>query len=68
MATLVIETKPCPMCGGVKFLEVKDTEWNKFNSPSRPSVQECFPNMPAGDREMLVSGTCPTCWDKMFAF
>lgn len=30
-------------------------------------VQACFPDMKAEDRETLISGTCPACWDKVFA-
>lgn len=29
-------------------------------------IQDCFPCLDRGLREMLVSGTCPVCWDKMF--
>lgn len=27
-----------------------------------------FLNLFANDRERLISGICPTCWDKMFAY
>lgn len=29
-------------------------------------VQDAFPNMPPEWREMLISGTCPSCFDDMF--
>jgi hypothetical protein len=29
-------------------------------------VQVAFPEMSVGEREQLVSGTHPGCWDKMF--
>jgi hypothetical protein len=29
-------------------------------------IQDCFPDLPRDLREMLVSGTCPECWDEMF--
>jgi hypothetical protein len=29
-------------------------------------VQDAFPEMPKQHREMLISGTCPECWDDMF--
>ena len=30
------------------------------------SITEILPDMPAGDREMLISHTCEDCWDKFF--
>ena len=29
-------------------------------------VQDAFPNMPREWREMLISSTCPSCWNDMF--
>lgn len=29
-------------------------------------VQEMFPHLEASQREMLISRTCPACWDEMF--
>ena len=56
----------CTWCkepvGIVAFVQ----EWDMWFSPDRPMVQRCFPDMSAENREMLVSGTCPACWDSMF--
>lgn len=30
-------------------------------------VQNIFPSWPPEDREMLISGTCPSCWEEMWA-
>lgn len=30
-------------------------------------IQQAFPELSAGDRELLISGTCPTCFDAMFS-
>lgn len=29
-------------------------------------IQDAFPDMPAEDREFLISGLCPKCWNKLF--
>ena len=29
-------------------------------------IQKALPELPAQYREMLISGTCPSCWDAMF--
>ena len=29
-------------------------------------VQNAFPTLSADDRERLISGTCPECWNRLF--
>lgn len=29
-------------------------------------IQRALPELSANDRELLISGICPTCWDEMF--
>ena len=29
-------------------------------------IQNALPELNTDQRELLISGTCPTCWDKMF--
>lgn len=29
-------------------------------------IQRAFPEMDSGTRELLISRTCETCWDRMF--
>jgi len=29
-------------------------------------IQNAMPNVPAGDRELLISGFCSTCFDNLF--
>ena len=29
-------------------------------------IQNALPELDADQRELLISGTCPTCWDEMF--
>jgi hypothetical protein len=30
------------------------------------AVQKCFPELSAGDRELLISSTCDSCFKKLF--
>ena len=30
------------------------------------SIQHAMPNVPAGEREMLISGMCDRCWKEIF--
>ena len=29
-------------------------------------IQVALPTLTEGERELLISGTCDTCWDRMF--
>jgi hypothetical protein len=29
-------------------------------------MQEIFPDLSIGDRELLISGTCDTCWQNLY--
>jgi len=59
--TIVTE---CPFCGCVNFINVSDNEYREWQNGEL--VQKAFPKLSAGEREMLISGICPDCWDNMF--
>ena len=54
----------CPICG--KFHEVMVSEADYYNWQDGELAQNAFPYLSAEEREILISGICPTCWDKMF--
>lgn len=57
-------TKPCLHCGKSSTLRINAEQlalWNKGIL-----VQTAFPDMPAPERELLISGTHPECWNKIF--
>ena len=61
----VVVEVTCPFCGKVSVLTLPTdgyTAW-KLNGVL---VQDAFPALSAEDRELLISGICPTCWDGMF--
>ena len=64
MANSVIVYKNCPFCGKEQRKEFPVEGWAKYMKGEH--VQNCFPEMSADDREFLISGICPTCWDKTF--
>ncbi len=44
-------------------------EWEeKYLQAEEPteSITNIFPDMPAGEREMLISNTCEDCWNSFF--
>ena len=62
--TINVTTNPCIMCGETSKVEMlvhHYLEWQKGGLLDR-----VCPEMPKETREMLISGTHPDCWDKMF--
>lgn len=61
-------TKRCLMCGNEVQLTATVEQWNEFygDRHSRRPVQDIFPEMSPGNREMLLSGICSCCFDKLF--
>lgn len=55
----------CPRCRKVHPILVNIEDYLDWHAGMR-LTQEAFPYLNADEREMLISGTCPTCWDEMF--
>lgn len=54
----------CPFCGRGNEVEVNENDY--FDWDDGMDVAVAFPYLSANEREMLVSGICPTCWEIMF--
>ena len=54
----------CPFCGRANEVEVNEDDYLDWQDGML--VQDAFPYLSADEREMLISGICPTCWDGMF--
>lgn len=62
MASVLI-TKACPFCNR-RYQNVFDADaYRKWEQGM--NVQDAFPDRSADDREFLITGICPECWDKM---
>lgn len=56
----------CSQCQEVITLSITEQQyldWKKSNQ----NIQDYFPNVSADERELLISGVCGKCFDKMFA-
>jgi len=63
--TVDVDTNPCIMCGKtskVKMLVHHYLEWQNGGL-----IDRVCPEMPKEIRELLISGTHPECWDKLYA-
>lgn len=54
----------CPFCGHANFIEVNENDYLDWEDGEL--AQNAFPYLSADEREMLISGICPKCWDGMF--
>lgn len=54
----------CPICGKVSYIDVPFEGYLAYMQ-GEPIIK-CFPSLSADEREMLISGVCPQCWDEMF--
>lgn len=65
MKTLLVLEVKCPFCGESTAVEVFESDYNAWKCGTL--AQEAFPYLNADEREVLISGICPDCWEKMFA-
>lgn len=55
----------CPICGKATFISVKMEDYINWTENDY-LIQDAFPYLSAEERECLITGICPTCWEKMF--
>lgn len=56
----------CILCHSEHTILVNREDWDLYNSPSRPHIQDIFPYLSPADRELLISGLCSDCWSSLF--
>ena len=57
---------PCSECGKFVTIKVKTVDYLEWNSPSRRHVQDVFPYLTAGEREMFITRICDECFKEIF--
>lgn len=53
----------CPFCGRGNEVEVNEMDYLDWQDGKLAQV--AFPYLSVDEREKLISGICPTCWDRM---
>ena len=56
----------CPICGKQHKVLVREEDWELYNSPDRPHVQDIFPYLSPAERELLITGIDDECFNRMF--
>lgn len=64
MKTVVI-FKKCNKCGVSSVLKVGEEDYFSFVN-NGVFVQDAFPYLSIGERELLISSTCGKCFDEIF--
>lgn len=54
----------CPICHKDYTLRVPKDGYDKWKDGTL--IQDAFPNMGPGDRELMQTGICNECWDKLY--
>ncbi len=65
---MIVQTPQCISCGQIGYVDdVKEKDYKVWMmSKDRPKIQDIFPYLNADQREQLMTGTHPACWNQMF--
>lgn len=63
--TVEVPTRRCIHCGKTGTVTVPKAELEAATKLDGP-IQQRFPNLTTEQREQIISGTHPACWDEMF--
>lgn len=65
MATHTINTPKCVMCNTTSVVQLTEAEYGALHAGKL--IQDALPHWGNDTRELLLSGTHPTCWNAMVA-
>lgn len=60
----LINDVKCIVCSGVFTITVELEQWYKWKSGI--FIQDAFPHLTADERDLLQSGICGKCFDKIY--
>ena len=63
--TMEVETPRCFHCGQTGTITISCEAYTKWQTGAGP-IQQFMPEMPLDQREQLISGTHPVCWNELF--
>lgn len=59
-------TKQCIFCNQPASITLDTAKWRAWDYGRGPFIQDLMPEMSAGERETLISGSHEACFDKAF--
>lgn len=54
----------CPKCRRTTVLYVFEDDYRRYIGGAK--IQDCFSYLTDDQRELLLSGLCPDCWNELF--
>ena len=57
-------SKLCKVCGNLHLVTITKEQYDKWQGGAH--IQDAAPQLSADDRELLISGICGECFDKIF--
>lgn len=60
-----VYTPACGICEQRAVIMMTDEQYTRYNSGTL--IQDALPELSVDVREMLITGTCPECWTKVFS-
>lgn len=60
---IVVNTLPCMVCHKVSQVYVNEEDYHDWVKGKL--IQQAFPYLDDNQRELLITGTHPECWDEM---
>lgn len=66
MMSRVTQVINCSHCGKAYLLAYDQGDYNDWKSGEK-LIQDALYYLSAGDRELLLSKTCDSCWNDMFS-
>lgn len=61
---LAVATRPCVFCAEVSIVEVTPDRYRRWQSGE--PIQTVWPEWTPAQRELLITGTHPVCWNSAF--
>ncbi len=61
---ITYQTKPCRYCHHTSRVQLDEDKFQAWQKGEY--VQNVWPEKSPDDRELLITGTHPKCWDEMF--
>lgn len=62
---MVSVIRSCMICGGKSVIEISDEQYDRWWN-KKELAQKVFSEMTPAEREVLISGMHPECWDRLF--
>lgn len=64
----VIRLYTCGSCSKTREIKMSMEQHNELDEPNRErNIQEIIPHVSNDDRELMISGICGECFEKLFA-